>query len=461
MAQSSPAFHFDSIQSVVNIMSPRLAHVTRSTTITADAGNLTYLDWGLWYQGRTVTVTSAGDASGKLGFIYPTPTSDPNQPNLRILFSHPANVGQPYTFNYEFDVSSTQDQLSWTETFDVSSVTVNMLTIRVEIPSGYRATGVQPSDAKVTDEKNGTQISWTGTNLSQQASIGVTVGFNKSESSFLDSINVSTILTYAAPVAALGSLALYGTSRMRSTRNKRKNPEVVLEAKATEAAKSAKQDALPTGFATLDYLLSGGLPRRTASLLTGPACDERDAIMRRFLESGTKNGGYVVYLGKGVSKIQDLLDAYPSGLIAVNASGVASGETRGNIIATTKLENLTAVNIDLNSTLQGPHKPDSDKRLCLDVVDDLLLLHRAVLARKWLTQLLQRAKELGYTTLAILNSQMHTQADIQAMIDLFEGHVEIIEREIDGTPKRILRVRKMFKWKFLDTEAILDRNRLT
>jgi hypothetical protein len=42
---------------------------------------------------------------------------------------------------------------------------------------------------------------------------------------------------------------------------------------------------------------------------------------------------------------------------------------------------------------------------------------------------------------------------------MFDGHVELSEREIEGNMKRVLHIRKMFQWSFLDTEAVLDREK--
>lgn len=455
-SQVDLAFHFSSIQTAVEISSPRMAHVTRSAAIVVDSGNLSYLDWGLWYQGRTVTVTRASDPSGDIGFIYPTPGSESNQPNLRVLFRNPILQGQQYSFSYEYDVSSSQDQLGWSETFDVSTVRVESLSVKIILPAGYHVTGVQPTDAQVGTEEGRAQVIWGGLNLSGQNSVGVTIGFDSSPGSTLASFNLSSILSYAGVIVAVASLALYGATRIRGAGKQRKEPEVILETKAREAALRAAREVVPTGLPSLDYLLNGGLPSKSASLLSSPACDERDVIIRRFLEAGTGSGGYCVYVGKDTSKVEDLLERFSNLRVLV----VGGGENRERVRNTSKIENLTAVNIDLTSVLQGFREETGSKRLCVDITDDLLLVHKPPMARKWLSQLIQRAKDLGYTVLAVVNSQMHTQADLQAIIDLFDGHIEMIEREIEDTPKRAIRIRKMLRWKFLDTEALLDRDRI-
>jgi len=46
---------------------------------------------------------------------------------------------------------------------------------------------------------------------------------------------------------------------------------------------------IATGYEDLDNLLFGGIPDRYAVILTSSSCDERDLLIKRFLESGAKD----------------------------------------------------------------------------------------------------------------------------------------------------------------------------
>ncbi len=87
-----------------------------------------------------------------------------------------------------------------------------------------------------------------------------------------------------------------------------------------------------------------------------------------------------------------------------------------------------------------------------------MLVHKRTTTRKWLSQLLPRLNNLGFTVLAALNPEMHPPSDVQAILDLFDGHIELTQREIENTPRMILRIRKMSRGNFLDTEAVLGRS---
>jgi TolB-like protein/Tfp pilus assembly protein PilF len=63
--------------------------------------------------------------------------------------------------------------------------------------------------------------------------------------------------------------------------------------------------------------------------------------------------------------------------------------------------------------------------------------------RKWLTELLERLRSKGITTLAVLNPYMHSTEDVQAIIDLFDGDVEMFEKESEGGTRKYLRIKWM------------------
>lgn len=455
-ANAQSSFTFDSIQSVVDIVSPRLAHVTRVVTIQFAAGNTSSLDWGLWYQGETVQVTTASDPEGKLSFIYPLPGSDPTKPSLRILFRTTIGSNQPYTFTYQYDVTGNQDSLAWAETFDASNVLIKSLTITITLPANYEPTGIQPSSATQTQENGRTVVTWYGSNIFGVSNVGLTVGFQQTTSS---SLTLSSVIPYAAAGVSILGVLVYGFNSLEmKRRKKRTEPYIVLESQAKQAASETPRPTIATGVPPLDYLLNGGLPTLGATVITAPACDERDIILRKILEAGAKGTGVSVYLGKDLSKVEDLLET-SSGLqiLVTKVEGVRA--ERPQVHLTDKADNLNGMSIDLMSLLQTL-KTENPRLLCVDIVDDLLLIHKSTVTRRWLSTILSRVKTLGFTVVTTLNPQMHSSADVQIIVDLFEGHIQLAEKPIANKPKIVMRVQKMSRWKVIDSEAVLDRNKL-
>lgn len=77
-----------------------------------------------------------------------------------------------------------------------------------------------------------------------------------------------------------------------------------------------------------------------------------------------------------------------------------------------------------------------------------------------MADLIPDLRSKGFTTLAIINPQMHTPQEVQALLDLFEGEIGISERETEGVLRKYLKIRKMLNQKYLDCELPLMKDRL-
>ena len=62
--------------------------------------------------------------------------------------------------------------------------------------------------------------------------------------------------------------------------------QVKVERQVVSDLKAA--DLVPTGYTNLDEMLCGGLPPDFAVVLASPSCDERDLLIKSFLETGEK-----------------------------------------------------------------------------------------------------------------------------------------------------------------------------
>ena len=80
-------------------------------------------------------------------------------------------------------------------------------------------------------------------------------------------------------------------------------------------------------------------------------------------------------------------------------------------------------------------------RICIEILSDTLLQHRAVQTRKWLIGLTAELKSRGFTTLAIINPHMHPAEEVQAVLDLFDGEIEVYEDQ----NQKFLRIKKMYE----------------
>jgi hypothetical protein len=69
-------------------------------------------------------------------------------------------------------------------------------------------------------------------------------------------------------------------------------------------------------------------------------------------------------------------------------------------------------------------------------------------------------KAKGFTALAVMNPQMHPSEEVHAILGLFEGEINIYEKESEKGLKKFLKIRKMYNKRYLESELLLRKERL-
>jgi tetratricopeptide (TPR) repeat protein/KaiC/GvpD/RAD55 family RecA-like ATPase len=213
-----------------------------------------------------------------------------------------------------------------------------------------------------------------------------------------------------------------------------------------------------TGYADLDKLLYGGIPPNYAVVLASPSCDERDMLVKSFLEAGAKNGEVTFYVTIDPGLAKSLANEFQSNfnLFVCNPQAETIVKSSPNIFKLKGVENLTDISIALTSAI---HKLDpsskAPRRICISLISDVLLQHHAVQTRRWLASLMTELKSNGFTTLVTLNPQMHPSQELQAILDLFEGEINIYEKETEKGSEKFLKIKKMANQRYLKDELLL------
>jgi KaiC/GvpD/RAD55 family RecA-like ATPase len=218
-----------------------------------------------------------------------------------------------------------------------------------------------------------------------------------------------------------------------------------------------------TGCNSLDNLLLGGIPESYSIILTSPFCDEREELVKRFLQAGLTNGQTTFYLTTELGNVATLADEFQPSLylFICNPRADIIVKDLPNVFKMKGTESLTDIDIALTKSFRTLKTPRSGpRRACIEVISDVLLQHHAVVTRKWLSGLLTDLRANGFTTLAVMNPHMHPQEEVQAVLGLFEGEIRITERETEKGPEKILRIRKLYNQRYVDTEFILTKEKL-
>ena len=215
---------------------------------------------------------------------------------------------------------------------------------------------------------------------------------------------------------------------------------------------------VPTGYSILDKLLYGGIPQKFAVILTSPPCDEKDLLIKSFLKTGAENDEPTFYVNIEPSLAGSLARNYSSTfhMFVCNPQGKAILKDAPNIYILKGIENLTNINIALSSAiLKLEPSRKGNRRMCLNIISDILLQGGAVQTRKWLIELLTQLKSSGFTTLAIIDGQLHSPEQLNAILSLFEGEFNIREAETDHVIGRYLKIKRMSNQKYIKDEAYL------
>ena len=214
---------------------------------------------------------------------------------------------------------------------------------------------------------------------------------------------------------------------------------------------------IPTGYEEVDRLLLGGIPENYAVILTSHSCDKRDLLIKRFLETGAKKGEVTFYITTDLGEARVLAERFQSSfhLVICNPQADRIVESLPNVAKLKGVENLTDVNIALTSAFRGlDASSEGVRRVCIEVVSDVLLQHHAVQTRKWLTGLIPELKSKGFTILAVMNPHMHHSEEVQAILGLFDGEISICEKETGEGLQRFFGTNKMQNQGYLERELV-------
>ena len=232
------------------------------------------------------------------------------------------------------------------------------------------------------------------------------------------------------------------------------------EPQLIEVSQVVLTDRIATGCQDVDDLLFGGIPQNYAVALTAPSCDERDLLIRNFLETGARQGEFAFYVTIDPGLVKTLAEeSWPNFYIFVcNPQANMIVRDSQNVFKLKGVENLTDISIALTSAIRKLDTlPKNLRRICLDIVSDVLLQHHAVQTRRWLVALVTELKSKGFTTIAVIDPRMHSSEELHAIIGLFDGEISIYEKETDKGSAKFLKIKRMSDQRYLEDELLLTR----
>jgi KaiC/GvpD/RAD55 family RecA-like ATPase len=217
---------------------------------------------------------------------------------------------------------------------------------------------------------------------------------------------------------------------------------------------------IKTGYPELDAVLYGGIPENYSVILTSPSCEEKESIVTEFLSSGVKEQQATFFVTTDVTRANMLAQRFQSDLHLFVCNSQADNflESSPNLIKLAGAGNLTSISIALISALRALDSSSGNRRrACIDIVSDVLLEHHAIDTRKWLSRLIPEMKAKRFTILAIVNPYMHSSEEVQAILGLFEGEIDLYEKGSGEDARRFLKIRKMLGQRYLNSSFPIKR----
>jgi len=201
------------------------------------------------------------------------------------------------------------------------------------------------------------------------------------------------------------------------------------------------EDRVSTGTKELDSLLLGGIPEGYAVVLTGSPSDERAFLIKNFLE-GIKENQITFHITTEADGLEHLLEKPNFYLFLCNPKPKTQVPDLPNVYKLRSKTDLTNLSISLAKAYRNIDQ-SIKKRACVEIVSDVLISYQAEATRRWISELITDMGSKGFTMLAVMNPSMHPPDQANAVIDLFDGEINLSQTEDPLECKKSIRVKKL------------------
>ena len=214
-------------------------------------------------------------------------------------------------------------------------------------------------------------------------------------------------------------------------------------------------DRISTGTKELDSLLLGGIPKEYAVVLTGSPSDEREIIIKNFLESGIKEGQTSFYITTEAVGLENFLEKSGFYLFLCNLKPKTEVPDLPNIYKLHGKTDLTNLNISLLKAYRNVEQ-SSNKRVCISIISDVLVDNGVKTTRKWIAELTTDLVSKGFTVLAVVNPLMHTSEELYSILDLFDGEASLTQSQGLMECKKLLLIKKLRNQDYIKNPICLN-----
>jgi len=218
-------------------------------------------------------------------------------------------------------------------------------------------------------------------------------------------------------------------------------------------------DRVSTGTKELDALLLGGIPKEYSVALTGSPSDERELVIKNFLEAGVQEEQTSFYVTAETVGLENLFEKSGFYLFLCNPKPKIKVPNLPNITWLKSKTDLNNLNMALVRASRNVQQKQGVKRIVIGNVSDVLLKDGPEVTRRWLSELVTDLGSKGFTILAVLDPSMHPVDQANAIINLFDGEISLIQTEDPLECVKSVVVRKLRNQDYIKNSICLSKSR--
>jgi KaiC/GvpD/RAD55 family RecA-like ATPase len=202
------------------------------------------------------------------------------------------------------------------------------------------------------------------------------------------------------------------------------------------------EDRRSTGTHELDSLILGGIPNDYSIVLTGSPTDERDYLVKNFLHEGIIDDEIVFFVTTEADDLENFIQNPNFFLFLCNPKPKSKIPDLPNIYKLRSKTDLTNLSISLAKVSRNIDT-SKNKRFCIGNISDVLITHKAEATRRWVSELITDLVSKGFTILGIMDPNMHPSDQAIAVINLFDGEINITQSSDPLDCKKSIQVKKL------------------
>ena len=222
-----------------------------------------------------------------------------------------------------------------------------------------------------------------------------------------------------------------------------KNKSLQLKALEIKVEEVLLENRVTTGTEELDSLLFGGIPAEYAVVLSGPPCDERELIVKNFLEVGAKRKEAIFYIATEAIGLESLLENPNFFLFLCNPKPKIEVSDLPNVYRLQSKADITNLGIALTKAIRKIDQQVSRKRICVEILSNVLVKNGVNITMEWISGLITDLEAKGFTILGLLDPRMHDSKDSFAIINLFDGEISILQSDDPLDCKKSILIKKL------------------